>query len=294
MRVYELSDPEAARPLFAEARFDEACYESLFLGWQPGTVFVDDPVAPRAALMARSYEFFLAGDPHTPLTDFIRAAPIEARAFDRFRAFCPLSDGWLEALNPALTVQAFGRRSYRWRPGTPVADADAALAQFIAEGRIAASARLIPMDEDIARRADADPDLYPVPFVRYFWTDYARYAAHGYGTALIVGEQIICTVFALSASPRDAIIAIDTHPDWQRRSLGWLTASAFIAETLARGLLPVWDCDEDNPPSYRLAERLGFVYDTPFHELARADYEALPRTGGRWARDDDGVWSPIG
>jgi GNAT superfamily N-acetyltransferase len=292
MPVYELDQPAAARALFDAARFDEACYESVFIGWQPGQVFVDDPVQPRAALMARSYEYFLAGDPHTPLTDFLCAAPLEAEVFNAFRAFCPIHDGWLEALNPALGLLSAGRRSYRWQPGTPVHDWRAHLAALNAQGDLPALARLVPLDPALARQADAEPDLYPIPFIRYFWTDYARYAAHSYGRALLIGDQIVCTVFALCTSPRDAIIAIDTHPDWQRRGFGWLTASAFIEETLGRGLLPVWDCDEDNAPSYRLAEKLGFFYDTPFHELARPDYSVLPRTSGTWARAPGGVWMP--
>ncbi len=294
MRVYELSFEQypIARPLFAAAHFDEACHEAVFLGWNPARIFVDDPIAPRAALMARSYEYFLAGDSDTALTAFIADAPAEVGIFQYLYGFAPLTPDWARPLESLLPLERVGRCNYRWMPGTPIDDWRARLDALNGSGMLPGTAQVVPMDETLARRADSDPGMYPVPFVRYFWRDYALYDRYGYGMALLIDDAIATTVFALCTSPRDAIISIDTRHEFQRRGLGWITSSAFIEETLRRGLLPVWDCDEFNLPSFRLADRLGFVQGAPFFELAMPERAPLPLTTGRWGAVSGG-WARV-
>src|SRR3712207_4148218 len=78
MRIYELPPPlfPRAAPLFAEAWMDGAFIGAVFEGKTPGRVFVDDAERPTAALMCRTYEYFVAGNPGaTALRAFIRYAP---------------------------------------------------------------------------------------------------------------------------------------------------------------------------------------------------------------------------
>jgi RimJ/RimL family protein N-acetyltransferase len=45
---------------------------------------------------------------------------------------------------------------------------------------------------------------------------------------------------------------------YQHQGLATVTATAFIAGCLARGLRPNWECWWDNEPSVSLAKKLGF------------------------------------
>lgn len=302
--VYELPVERfaAARPLFADATFDEACYESAFLGWQEALLFVDDPVTPRAALLCRSYEYFAAGDPTVSggLSRFVADAPGEPGVFQHLYSFAPLTQAWEPVLLAAHPLEIIGRNNFRWVPGTPVMDWRARMAEMNntpvptppgASGGKPAQIRIEPLDRALAERADLpESEIFPAPFVRMWW-GYDRYAAHGYGFALMIGETFASICVTISTSPRDAIISIDTAKPYWRRGYGALVSAAFIEETLRRGLLPVWDTDEDNIRSQNLARKLGFVERQPFRELAMPRRTPLPLSTGLWRAEagEDGI-----
>jgi GNAT superfamily N-acetyltransferase len=54
-------------------------------------------------------------------------------------------------------------------------------------------------------------------------------------------------------------ISIETLPDFQRRGYAALCVTYLIEHLRARGLRPVWGAVEENPASWRLAEKLGFT-----------------------------------
>ncbi|MBK8025383.1 MAG: GNAT family N-acetyltransferase [Chloroflexi bacterium] len=280
---------ERVRPLFAQAHFDEACYESVFLGWQPATIFVDDADQPRAALMCRSYEFYLAGDPAAApdLRQFVAECPPEAGVFSAFYGFAPINAAWKQALLQDLPLEVINRMNFRWVPGTRQFDWRHRLAEMNHP-----EIRVLPLDRPLAEKLDQDKAIFVIPFIDMFWKGYDNFEKHGYGVVLMVGDVFASACFAISTSPRDAIISIDTAPSHQRKGYATLASGAFIEETLNRGLLPVWDTDDTNEPSYRLARLLGFLEHEPFVELAMPNRGPLPARGGLWSddpADDRGV-----
>lgn len=54
-------------------------------------------------------------------------------------------------------------------------------------------------------------------------------------------------------------VSIDTVPEHQRQGHAGLCAAHMIAHMQAQGRAPVWDAVEDNPASWKLALKLGFV-----------------------------------
>ncbi len=83
--IYELSPVLYGRVsnLFDVVHFDRAQIGAVLEGRQAGRVFVDDPLHPSAALMTRTYGFYLSGNPEcAALREFIADAPAEANAFD--------------------------------------------------------------------------------------------------------------------------------------------------------------------------------------------------------------------
>src|SRR5688500_6960746 len=103
--VYELPPDrfDLARPLLSSPPADWAYVDAGLTGVNPARVFVDDPDRPTAALMCRTYEFFVGGALGTGIDDFIRDAPSEPGVWDQFYGFVAVDGAWnahLFALQP--------------------------------------------------------------------------------------------------------------------------------------------------------------------------------------------------
>lgn len=83
--------------------------------------------------------------------------------------------------------------------------------------------------------------------------------------ATFVEQQPVsfCYAGAITESLWD--VSIDTVPQYQRRSYAAWCAAYMIRHMEGQGKKPVWQALEDNPASWRLAEKLGFK---PVDELA--------------------------
>lgn len=73
--------------------------------------------------------------------------------------------------------------------------------------------------------------------------------------------------FCYSGSSTESLwdVSIDTVPQHFRRGYASLCAAFMIRHMQAQGKQPVWQAVEENPASWRLAQKLGFV---PVDELA--------------------------
>jgi hypothetical protein len=280
--LFELPFDQFSRvqPLFADAPFDQPCYDSAFEGAQPARIFADDADMPNAALMCRSYEYYLAGSVAPALRQFAAEAPQEAEVFASFYGYVPLNDAWKAALLSDTAYEVIGRMNFQWTPGTPVPDWRAALP---ADGRI------VPIDVALAQQLDRE--CYPVPFILYDWGSYEAYARDGFGFALMLGDAVASTITAITVSSRHALINVATEPPFRRRGFAALVGACFVEAALERGLLPVWDTDDTNLGSAATARRIGFTEQTPFAELALPNRAKPTQMGGVWSSElrADGV-----
>lgn len=287
--VYELL-PETsgvAEQLYGRATFDRPYMDAVFEGRQAGRIFVDDPVAPAGALMARSYDYFLAGEPAGSLRRFLREAPVAAGVFADFYGYVPLTPSWQEALiaDHDGELERIGRRSFRFPAGS---------ADRIATWReeIPSDIEIVPID---ARLAPAvDEQLHE--FIGLLWGTYERFADLGFGYCALSGSRPVSTAFAGVVSSREANLSVGTDPAFRRLGLAYLVSAACIDFGLKRGLDVTWDCDDINPPSAALAVKLGFKEENPFAELAFPN-RAKPSPTGAWSasspRDGAIAWNPV-
>lgn len=281
--IYELPKALFSRvlPLYAAAPFDQPCYDSVFEGKQPARIFVADPTAPQAALLCRSYDYFAAGSVDPALRQFIKEAPAEAEVFASLYGFVPLTTDWQTAVIADWGAEIVGRCNFQWRLGTSVYDWRA---------HLPSEAQIVPVDRALAERLDRE--MRPVPFTLYEWGSYEAYEAHGFGYALLVGDQFASAVTAVTVSDRHALITIDTAPAYRRRGFATMVAARFIEHCLDHDLLPVWDTDTPNAASIATARKLGFVESEPFVELALPNRAQPKLSRGLWAITDtrsDGV-----
>lgn len=82
--------------------------------------------------------------------------------------------------------------------------------------------------------------------------------------ATFVEQQPVSFCYAGAVTETLWDIAIDTLPEHRRKGYAALCVSQMIRHMLTQGKRPVWQAVEENPASWRLAEKLGF---TPTDEL---------------------------
>jgi GNAT superfamily N-acetyltransferase len=77
--------------------------------------------------------------------------------------------------------------------------------------------------------------------------------------ATFVEQQPVSFCYAGSVTEALWDISIDTVPDQRRKGYAALCVAYMIRYMHAQGKRPVWQALEDNPASWRLAQKLGFV-----------------------------------
>ncbi len=281
--VYELphSMIDRAASLFAGTWFDEAQIHSVFEGKQAGRVFVDDPDTPTAALLCRTYGYYLAGSTTTAtLRAFLSDGPAEAGVFHALYGYM-VDDAWRDALlaEQPDRWRIIHRKAFILPPGTRPPPMATAIGVEIRR-----------LDRVLAERADGELHAG----IGMFWGSYERFIAGGFGFCSMVHGAMASVAYAISVSSHSANIAVTTSPSHRRRGFSTLTSSAYIHHCLAQGIRPTWDTDQTNEPSIRTALKLGFVEDRPFHQLSPKDGPKNALSHGRWRQGNPLPTAPPG
>ena len=272
--IYELplSKFELARPILGSPPADFAYIDAGLTGMSPARVFVDDPEQPTAALMTRSYEYFVGGALETPLADFIRDAPVEVGVWADFYGFVAVDPDWndrLRALHPEL--ETIGRRSFRFDP----AHLDRVRGW---RERVPLGLRVVPMTVELAEMADREmPEV-----IGKIWAGYDLFAKYGYGALMLDGDAPVSVCCAFGVGGGEANLGVTTIPSCRRRGLALICSHVCVEMTFDRGLIPTWDCDAPNIASGELARAIGFTEHDPFTEHAFPNREKPTQTTGLW------------
>lgn len=257
----------AVQPLFAALSETQPMCASVLAGSYPGRVYVDDPAAPRSALLLTYIESeaagiwaFLAGDPsNAPFNQDVNAALFAGQLFSPRTPMlfwtCDPGDwgGQMQAIfhpyppiwSPRCHFIAH-RAQYNWRSTLP--------AGFTVE----------PLTDELRQQAELPPDLATT---LEKWQNLAQegYTARGFQDYGFVTLDVRhptpvisswATVDFISGGRGD--LGFFTQPDYRQRGLGTIAVAAALEEGFRRGLQQVnWTCEADNPGSYRTAQKLG-------------------------------------
>ena len=285
--VYELPTDslDVASPVFADAWFDRAHIDAVFEGRQPGRVFVDDPSQPSAAIMCRTFGFYVAGDvENIAMRRFIRDAPPEPGVFQSLYGYVPVNDAWKQALlaDHGELLEVIPRHGFKWYP--------TAEACAVVEGwreRLPDGARMVEIDLDLARRIDQEMQQ----FIKIYWLSHEAYAEGGFGYCLMFGDTIASVAYAISISSSEANIDVETAAPFRRQGLSMLCSSAYIEHCRTLGVVPTWDADGNNPASQSLARKLGFQEGPLSAQLSPPRGTSLLGPEGVWVRDGEMTWT---
>lgn len=253
-----------AGPLLANSLYGVLAAGTLE-GGHPGRVFVDHLVQPSAAMVCtRVGYYFLAGKPKASFVAGLPDLFHQQLAQQQFKAlndpqillFFP-SEDWqqplFEVFQPDHPIRIHKKRM-TLTPGA--AEALRGWRDCIPGGL--RFQRLDP--EFLAQHPEIGGE------VSLFWDSFEVFQQKSLGCCLVDEAGTIASACeAVFIGAGEAEISIFTAPEYRRRGLATLAASAFVEACLARGLNPIWGCFPENHPSMALAHKLGFgnAFDQP-------------------------------
>jgi RimJ/RimL family protein N-acetyltransferase len=232
--------------LFEQIEHNAALIFSVIDCKNPGRIFVDDADQPRVALVYPTDTFYFLGG------DGISTETGGAVVQTLFNTLIPA------ATEKELVLFVF---SENWRANLNVLLAD--------RGVIQISRKILPFNQErfgihtgwreriptgftlsqvTESMAEKDPALLPLVMEE----------TGRFGTCLLKDGEIASICSAVAVGRGEVEIDISTQEAYQGQGLATLTACAFIEESLARNLKPVWSCWPFRTASYALAKKLGF------------------------------------
>ena len=81
----------------------------------------------------------------------------------------------------------------------------------------------------------------------------------GYAAGAVVDGKLAAVAFTTAITPTFGEVGISTLAPYRGRSYSTAAAALVCADVHSAGLTPVWSTGEDNGPSRRVAEKLGFT-----------------------------------
>jgi GNAT superfamily N-acetyltransferase len=226
---------------------------------------VDDPADPRAAFLAVSWAYFLTGEPSDGFCrDLNRLITEEIYSEDplggKRTAVRIIAEGsvWDDAMDSVLSgrepIRA-QRRSYLFDlandpPDFPVPDGCV----------LRAVDRELLDDPSI----EVDPRIVIVPMESSHGS-VDRFLDECFLSVAIMDGKTVAGAVANHPLGPLCELGIATVPEYRRRGLGVATTAAALRLAKERGFERVsWQCDERNPGSWRIAEKLRFARECEY------------------------------
>jgi GNAT superfamily N-acetyltransferase len=96
------------------------------------------------------------------------------------------------------------------------------------------------------------------------WKSVADFLDSGWGFCVTREGKIVCRCTAEYVGRGKCGIGIETGEEYKQLGCATAAASALVDYCLSRGITPYWDSWEDNIPSIRTAQKVGFVKISDF------------------------------
>jgi RimJ/RimL family protein N-acetyltransferase len=273
MQPLSIPHVSKVRPLFQRLTQSQPMCTAVLEGIYPGKVYVDDPARPRTALLTTYIESeahgiwcFLAGEPaNLAFNQSVNAAIFSRQIIASNTPVVFLTcdpDDWGGQMDVVVTPRPpiwipryhfIGHAvAFDWRAALP----PGFTVEFMSEDLRRLAGLRLPEDvvATLAKwQAITDPRFVDFGFVIL---DRARQQPVVAGWA---------TVDFIANGAGD--LGFFTQPDYRRRSLGTIAASAALEYGFTNGLRQVnWTCDAGNPGSIRTAEKLGLERIEDYHQ----------------------------
>jgi RimJ/RimL family protein N-acetyltransferase len=251
------TDYPQTRPLFA-SDYLTLMIDSVIAGSSSGQLWADDPTAPQTALLwDGAHSLYLVGQAANPATNeqLAELLAIEItvlarqRGIEGFKIFYsdPAWESQIGVIFPTLTLTQHPRVVYTLGQ----------IAQPDWQSRLPAGYAIRPIDRTLLSDSTLGNHADLMEEIESCWPSQERFLTRGFGACAVGNGEIICRCTAEYVSAGKCGIGIATAETYRRQGFAVLTASAFLADCVNRGIVPYWDAWLRNQASVATAEKIG-------------------------------------
>ncbi len=101
--------------------------------------------------------------------------------------------------------------------------------------------------------------IFDLKLDNHFWQSKDDFLKNGYGKVILNNDHPVSICYSSCVVNGVSEIDIATLPHYQGKGLAKAVAEAFIEESIKNGIQANWDCFEENVPSLKTANNLGFI-----------------------------------
>ncbi len=256
MNEYPLTERAGVRASFPGPQL-EMTVASILAGNTPARLWLGDGLA---LLWDQGNNVFYLAQSGTPQPEAaaslaaliagpVRAAALErGRRYFRARALPPLTADLLQTAFAPIPLRSVHKRFYRFTEPAPGPRPEPTGVTFgPIDGLLLGSKGTANVD---AVRGE----------IGFMWPSLQRFYTHGFGVAAIAHRAVVCWCTAEYVSPTMCGIGIETMDGWQNQGIATAAAFRFVRRALAHHMISHWECDAENLPSVRVAEKVGFTF----------------------------------
>jgi GNAT superfamily N-acetyltransferase len=104
----------------------------------------------------------------------------------------------------------------------------------------------------------------------HFWNNVEDFCTNGIGFSLFYQEKLATTAYSAFIFDKELELGMETFPEFRGKGFAQYACSTLIDYCLLNDYEPIWACKLTNIPSYKLAQKLGFVPNLtiPYYRLA--------------------------
>lgn len=237
--------------------------DSVIAGNTPGKVWVDNAQAPRIALMWDYMDaLLLAGETQDASTNQSLATVINDTILAEAQAYLPeltlfyAPAAWedqIGVLFPARQPVKARRRYYEF-----------AEVAFDWCAHLPRDCEMRRIDEELLAATHLKNVRAVEGWVRSFWHTPRDFVETGFGYCVVRDDVILSWCLSVFVSGANFEFGIATAPDHRRKGFATLAASACVEHCVENHGIPHWHCWEDNVPSIKVAEKVGFEDPTSY------------------------------
>jgi GNAT superfamily N-acetyltransferase len=231
---------------------------SVVEGFNDGRIFVDDAVSPASGLiwLGNNDGFFFIGDEKnerfiSEIDEFIDSVILPDAKSQGLGAFEAIGNhpGWnitIEAVFHHRGLEKWNQKVYKLLPGDYLSSA---------EPQIDSEYTSVKITRDFSLRNS--------PILREkldeFWESPDDFFANGIGYAVLHNQEIVSLCTTEFVFKKVHSLGIETREEHRGKKLAQKAAHSLVQECLNTGIVPYWDCMNENKPSIAIAESLGFT-----------------------------------